>query len=412
VASAPPTVETPIAPSIRSSGFAELEEPETMAADFDEQKPIKTNSCTAIMTSEVVSASFATPKASIPVAIAIKTMERIFSKPIGPSLPPMKMSISSYGPGASVTLNIFVAPLSILRGLSISEQSNQLVVTAPVAKPQSMFLTFLPDLAMHIPTFPSDTGATGAHATSDSIAADPLATVLQAVSDMLALDTITTIVPKSGCSVFVQLYKDIMAAHERASSSSSKSEFSKDAPQMTEVTPPVSKLKPITTPAVLVVSPDTLTGRGSSESSSILITADESEVDARYARKCNTAQIGVATLREFFDELGSSPSSKCSKSAIVSAYMTLSRREHLELGEPTQNYPVAAVVKTRFLQFKVFLGNVKLADFLKMVKFDEQDFTSGSAVLRAFEECAKKDAELGVLTPALIAIGHEMGRTE
>jgi hypothetical protein len=49
------------------------------------------------------------------------------------------------------------------------------------------------------------------------------------------------------------------------------------------------------------------------------------------------------------------------------------------------------------VQFKVFLKNFKLADFLKMVKFDERDKTSGAAVPRVWrvreEGCGAGDAD-------------------
>jgi hypothetical protein len=226
---------------------------------------------------------------------------------------------------------------------------------------------------------------------------------------MIALDTIITIVLKNCSSAFAQLHKDIIDAHTRVTSSNTKSGTSPDAPHMTEVAPPASKVdklfkteKPAGPPVAL--------DRGSSESSSwVIVTAKAHEVDARYMRKCNTTQIGMTTLPGFFDELGTSPSSQCSKANIVAAYMTLSTREHLELGEATQKYQAAGVLASKYLQHKVFLGNTKLVDFLKMVKFDDQDNTDGFSVLRAFEESAKTDAELNVLSPELLAIGRELG---
>jgi hypothetical protein len=74
--------------------------------------------------------------------------------------------------------------------------------------------------------------------------------------------------------------------------------------------------------------------------------------------------------------------------------MTLATREHTELG---------------VLQFKVFMKHVSLAGFLKMIKFDEEDQASGDSVICAFEECAKRDKELGFHDPVLVAIGKEPG---
>ena len=145
----------------------------------------------------------------------------------------------------------------------------------------------------------------------------------------------------------------------------------------------------------------------STSSSSVIVTADDGEVSARYARKHTTMQIGLTSLRDFFDELGFASDDKCTKAEIVSAYMTISTREHLELEEPAPQFKVTAVLAIRLLQHKVFLGNVKLADFLRMIKFDEGQ-TSGASVIRALEESTKKDAELGILDPKLLAIGREL----
>jgi hypothetical protein len=162
---------------------------------------------------------------------------------------------------------------------------------------------------------------------------------------------------------------------------------------MTEITPPTLQAIESSEIKEMVVSLDS--SGSSKSSSSVLVTTDESDVDARYARKCNTERIGITTLCDVFDELGTPPSSACTKAAIVSAYMAKSTREHLELGEPMQHLKVAQVLATKLLQFKVFWGNVKLADFLKMVKFDEEGWTSGSFVLRALKNAQRGIRSLG-----------------
>jgi hypothetical protein len=89
--------------------------------------------------------------------------------------------------------------------------------------------------------------------------------------------------------------------------------------------------------------------------------------------------------------------------------MTLATREHTELGVPVCGYSVKAVLKRKPLRFKVFMKRVSLAGFLKMIKFVEEDQASGDSVTRAFEECAKRDKELGFHDPVLVAIGKEPG---
>jgi hypothetical protein len=65
-------------------------------------------------------------------------------------------------------------------------------------------------------------------------------------------------------------------------------------------------------------------------------------------------------------------------------------RAALDLGQPLR-WTSADVRRNKALGHKIFLGYVKLEDFLKMMVFDVGGNTTASEVFRAFEDCADLD---------------------
>ncbi|CAO2652495.1 Nn.00g007780.m01.CDS01 [Neocucurbitaria sp. VM-36] len=128
------------------------------------------------------------------------------------------------------------------------------------------------------------------------------------------------------------------------------------------------------------------------------------------ARHCDTTEIGIYNLRDFFTELGNSSPGKSSKAQVVIAFTKLSsrEREELELGA-AHGANVVAVLANKRLQHKIKLGSIKLVDFLKCIELGEDDQAEHIAIVKAFEECAKKDAEVGDVDVRLLDVGRELG---
>jgi hypothetical protein len=119
------------------------------------------------------------------VAVAIKTTDNVFSAPVGPNLPPVKVAMVFGGPGAGMIRKVFAIPASISRGLS-----------SPLYRAE--VVEFLP--AVHQPMMLSYTAS---HATG--LANDPLDKVLQGMVEILASDTIITIERRISDSAFSRL---------------------------------------------------------------------------------------------------------------------------------------------------------------------------------------------------------------
>jgi hypothetical protein len=125
---------------------------------------------------------------------------------------------------------------------------------------------------------------------------------------------------------------------------------------------------------------------------------EATSANADSSRRRLNAQIGITTLREFMYALPDATAAQVSKEELVEAFLALSsaEREALDLG-PAHIQDAAAVLSRKYLQHKVFLGHVKLAEFLGAVEFDAEGMAADHAVLTAFEVCAEKDKKAEAL---------------
>jgi hypothetical protein len=81
--------------------------------------------------------------------------------------------------------------------------------------------------------------------------------------------------------------------------------------------------------------------------------------------------------------------------------MTLSsaKRVALDIGLP-HPYKAASMLNNKRLENRIFLGSIKMSEFLEAIMFDNEGVTSNSEVLRAWEELAMKDEEYWALEEA------------
>ena len=116
----------------------------------------------------------------------------------------------------------------------------------------------------------------------------------------------------------------------------------------------------------------------------------------------NTTQIGITTLREFYTSLADPAASSHTKVDLIAAFVAMSsvEREELDLG-PIHAHNAKAVLTNLKLQHNIFLGNIKLAEFLKIVDFNANGEATNAAIVQAWVECAKKDAEAEALEAQL-----------
>ncbi|KAF2827826.1 hypothetical protein CC86DRAFT_404867 [Ophiobolus disseminans] len=112
-------------------------------------------------------------------------------------------------------------------------------------------------------------------------------------------------------------------------------------------------------------------------------------------RRMNT-QIGTTTLREFLLALQSPTATQQFQLSLVGAFLAVAcvERAALDLGS-SYAYDCSAetVLANQVLQHKIFLGHVKLAEFLRAVEFDGDGVEDSRAVVGAWEECARVDGE-------------------
>jgi hypothetical protein len=104
------------------------------------------------------------------------------------------------------------------------------------------------------------------------------------------------------------------------------------------------------------------------------------------------AQIGITTFREFLPALPDAYANTYSRNELVDAFIKFSsiERAELDLGN-AHAHEADAVLRNKRLQHRVFLGSIKLVNFLRVLPFDVHDSVSYGEVAKAFGECAQKD---------------------
>jgi hypothetical protein len=104
------------------------------------------------------------------------------------------------------------------------------------------------------------------------------------------------------------------------------------------------------------------------------------------------AQIGITTFRKFLLAFPDAYANTYSRNELVDAFIKLSsiERAELDLGN-AHAHEADAVLRNKRLQHRVFLGGIKLVNFLRMLPFDVHDSVSYDEVTKAFGECAQKD---------------------
>jgi hypothetical protein len=109
-------------------------------------------------------------------------------------------------------------------------------------------------------------------------------------------------------------------------------------------------------------------------------------------RRLNTP-IGITTLHEYLLALPNPAARNVSKLELIKAFLNLSVAEDdaLDLG-PSHVYDAVTVLANKYLQQKVFLGHIKLAEFLGKIEFGVDGKAPDYAIIHAWETCAAMDS--------------------
>ncbi|KAH9869976.1 hypothetical protein J1614_006897 [Plenodomus biglobosus] len=141
--------------------------------------------------------------------------------------------------------------------------------------------------------------------------------------------------------------------------------------------------------------------------SSPVITTDEYP---KLAQRCADLYLGIYNLSDFYNALNSISPTKSSKLQITTAFLKLSSQERVELGLGSVHpFSADALRANDARAHRVKLGNIKLADFLKMLAFGEDGSTSNASIIKAWETCANMKLQSPVLKPGLLQGARELG---
>ncbi|KAF2026746.1 hypothetical protein EK21DRAFT_92103 [Setomelanomma holmii] len=110
------------------------------------------------------------------------------------------------------------------------------------------------------------------------------------------------------------------------------------------------------------------------------------------ARRHLNTQIGIITLSSFLLVLPNPSSTSLSKLDLITAYLAVAaiERDALAFG-PCKTYGAATVLANKYLQHKVFVGHIKLAEFLGAIEFGVGGEVEDAKVVGAWEKCAEKN---------------------
>lgn len=77
---------------------------------------------------------------------------------------------------------------------------------------------------------------------------------------------------------------------------------------------------------------------------------------------------------------------------LIEAFITMSsfEREELDTGR-AHTYTPAMVRNYKYLQNRIYIGSIKLSEFLAMIKFDRDNVATAHDVIEVWKECAEKD---------------------
>jgi hypothetical protein len=103
-------------------------------------------------------------------------------------------------------------------------------------------------------------------------------------------------------------------------------------------------------------------------------------------------QVGIIPFKDLLRALGPPNTIRFSRLALINAFIALSSWERAKIDEgPAHVYNAETVTRSKHLAFKISLGSVSLADFLRLIAFDADGGTSLREVTIAWQHCSLKD---------------------